>query len=220
MAPNFRYFKSPGETGGSTGNYGAAHGMSDLGAIFGTLNARGGDYDSQMANNAKNYAQTSAAYQLGEDQKDAWQTMLDAEEDYFDNVSKGAKAQQSGERTGNIIGTIGKVAGIGLGLALSDETTKDAVEEIEDATEMLRHLRPVSFHYKEEYSHNPELKHYGFIAQEFKEVLPDACFYDHSMNKFCIDTKDLIAVLVRANQELTARVTRLEAKNALAAGVK
>jgi len=220
MAPNFRYFKSPGETGGQTGNYGAAHGMTDLGAIFGTLNKQSGDFGGLVGNASENFAKTSAAYQLGEDQKDAWQTMLDAEEDYFDMVSAGNTAQRDGERKGKIIGTVGKVVGLGLGLALSDETTKHTIEEIEDATEMLRNLRPVSFHYKEEYSHNPELKHYGFIAQEFKEVLPDACFYDHSMNKFCIDTKDLIAVLVRANQELTARVTRLEAKNALAAGVK
>ena len=216
MAPNFRSFKSPGETGGQTGNYGAAHGMTDLGAIFGTLNKQGNDYGSMSRNIIGNNARISAYSGLAEDQKDAWQTMLDAEEDYFDMVSKGAKAQRSGQRTGQIIGTIGKVAGIGLAL-MSDERTKDTIEEITNATEMLRSLRPVSFYYKEEFSANPELKHYGFIAQEFKDVLPDATFYDHTIDKYCIDTKDLIAILVRANQELTARVTRLEAKNALAA---
>ena len=216
MAPNFRSFKSPGETGGQTGNYGAAHGMTDLGAIFGTLNKQGNDYGSMSRNIIGNNAKISAYSGLAEDQKDAWQTMLDAEEDYFDMVSKGAKAQRSGQRTGQIIGTIGKVAGIGLAL-MSDERTKDTIEEITNATEMLRSLRPVSFYYKEEFSANPELKHYGFIAQEFKDVLPDATFYDHTIDKYCIDTKDLIAILVRANQELTARVTRLEAKNALAA---
>ena len=216
MAPNFRSFKSPGETGGQTGNYGAAHGMTDLGAIFGTLNKQGNDYGSMSRNIIGNNARISAYSGLAEDQKDAWQTMLDAEEDYFDMVSKGAKAQRSGQRTGQIIGTIGKVAGIGLAL-MSDERTKDTIEEITNATDMLRSLRPVSFYYKEEFSANPELKHYGFIAQEFKDVLPDATFYDHTIDKYCIDTKDLIAILVRANQELTARVTRLEAKNALAA---
>ena len=216
MAPNFRSFKSPGETGGQTGNYGAAHGMTDLGAIFGTLNKQGNDYGSMSRNIIGNNAKISAYSGLAEDQKDACQTMLDAEEDYFDMVSKGAKAQRSGQRTGQIIGTIGKVAGIGLAL-MSDERTKDTIEEITNATEMLRSLRPVSFYYKEEFSANPELKHYGFIAQEFKDVLPDATFYDHTIDKYCIDTKDLIAILVRANQELTARVTRLEAKNALAA---
>lgn len=220
MAPNFRYFKSPGETGGQTGNYGAAHGMTDLGAIFGTLNARGNDYGEMQRNIIGNNATISATKSLAEDTKEAFQTQLDAEMDYFDMVRKGQNAKRSGETKGQIFSTIGKVAGIGLGLALCDETTKHTIEEIEDATELLRNLRPVSFNYKEEFTHNPELKHYGFIAQEFKEVLPDACFYDSSLNKYCIDTKDLIAILVRANQELTARVTRLEAKNALAASVK
>ena len=220
MAPNFRTFKSPGITGGQTGNYGAAHGMSDLGAIFGTLNARSPDFGSMSQNLIKNNATLNATQSLADDQKDAFQIQLDAENKYFDLMSKGQKAQRDGERKGGLFKTIGQVAGLGLGLALSDETTKHTIEEITNATELLRSLRPVSFHYKEEFSANPELKHYGFIAQEFKEVLPDACFYDHSMNKYCIDTKDLIAVLVRANQELSARVTRLEAKNALAAGVK
>jgi len=219
MAPNFRYFKSPGETGGSTGNYGAAHGMSDLGAILGTYNKRGNDYGAMSQNIIKNNAVISATAGLAEDKKDSFQTMLDAENEYFNDVSAGQRSKMEGERTGKVLSGVGQAVGIGLAL-LSDETTKHTIEEIKDATEMLRNLRPVSFHYKEEYSHCPELKHYGFIAQEFKEVLPDACFYDHSMNKFCIDTKDLIAVLVRANQELSARVTRLEAKNALAAGVK
>lgn len=216
MAPNFRSFKSPGVTGGQTGNYGAAHGMTDLGTIFGTYNQRGNDYGATSLNIFKNNSALNAQGMLNADRKDAYQTMLDAEEDYFDLVSKGMKAKRSGERTGQIIGTIGKVAGIGLAM-LSDERTKDTIEEITNATELLRSLRPVSFYYKEEFSANPELKHYGFIAQEFKDVLPDATFYDHTIDKYCIDTKDLIAILVRANQELTARVTRLEAKNALAA---
>ena len=49
---------------------------------------------------------------------------------------------------------------------LSDEETKHTVDEIEDALETLRLLRPVTFFYKEEYSAMPERMHYGFIAQE------------------------------------------------------
>ena len=218
MAPNFRSFKSPGVTGGQTGNYGAAHGMTDLGTIFGTYNKRGNDYGATSLNIFKNNSILNAQGMLNADKKDAFQTMLDAEEDYFDMVRKGAKAERDGKKTGKIISGIGQAAGLGLSLiALSDKRTKDTIEEITNATELLRSLRPVSFYYKEEYSANPELKHYGFIAQEFKDVLPDATFYDHTIDKYCIDTKDLIAILVRANQELIARVTRLEAKNALAA---
>ena len=116
MAPNFRYFKSPGETGGQTGNYGAAHGMTNLGAIFGTYNQRGNDYAATSLNISKNDSALNAQGMLNADKKDAFQTMLDAEEDYFDMVSKGAKAQRDGERTGQIVSTIGRVAGIGLAL--------------------------------------------------------------------------------------------------------
>ena len=167
MAPNFRSFKSPGVTGGQTGNYGAAHGMTDLGTIFGTYNKRGNDYGATSLNIFKNNSILNAQGMLNADRKDAYQTMLDAEEDYFDLVSKGAKAQRSGERTGRIIGTIGKVAGIGLSL-LSDERTKDTIEEITNATELLRSLRPVSFYYKEEYSANPELKHTALLHRSLK----------------------------------------------------
>ena len=83
MAPNFRTFKSPGITGGQTGNYGAAHGMSDLGAIFGTLNARSPDFGSMSQNLIKNNATLNATQSLADDQKDAFQIQLDAENKYF-----------------------------------------------------------------------------------------------------------------------------------------
>ena len=101
----------------------------------------------------------------------------------------------------------------------SDETTKDNIERIDDALETLRNLKPVSFYYKEEYSTNYERKHHGFIAQEFAKVVPDATYFDESIGKMCIDTGDLIGLLVRAVQQLETRVMYLEAQKALA-GVK
>ena len=59
--------------------------------------------------------------------------------------------------------------------------------------------------------------HYGFIAQEYQKVMPDATYYDETTGKLCIDPVELIGLLVRANQELQARVSRMEAKQALAA---
>ena len=47
--------------------------------------------------------------------------------------------------------------------------------------------------------------------------MPDATYVDGSTNKLCIDTAELIALLVRANQELQYRVTKLEASRALTA---
>ena len=58
--------------------------------------------------------------------------------------------------------------------------------------------------------------HHGFIAQDYQQVMPDATYYDESTGKLCIDTVDLIGLLVRGIQQLEARVTRLEAEKALA----
>ena len=110
---------------------------------------------------------------------------------------------------GSALGAIGSIGGALIGL--SDETTKDNVEAIEDALATLRQLKPVTFNYKEEYSTNYERMHHGFIAQDYKQVLPDATYYDSSIDKFCIDTGDLIGLLVRAVQQLETKVTRLEA---------
>ena len=108
-------------------------------------------------------------------------------------------------------------AGVGLLSAVvgSDETIKNSIEEIEDALATLRSLRPVTFYYNEEYSSNPERLHYGFIAQEYKTVMPDATYRDESNGKLCIDTRELIGLLVRAVQQLETKVTRIEAAHAL-----
>ena len=128
---------------------------------------------------------------------------------------EGQKAAASASKTGSMFGAIGSIAGAAIGL--SDESTKHTVDTIEDALETLRNLRPVTFFYKEKYSSSPERMHHGFIAQEFQKVMPDATYYDESIDKLCIDTNDLIGLLVRANQQLETRLTRLEAKQALAA---
>ena len=61
--------------------------------------------------------------------------------------------------------------------------------------------------------------HYGFIAQEYKEHMPDATYFDENLGKLCIDTGELIGLLVRSIQQLETRIQRMEAKEALA-GVK
>ena len=129
-------------------------------------------------------------------------------------AKKAADKQKSGATAGGIFSAIGAVAGAALPL-LSDETTKTQIEPIENALEILRNLKPVSFHYNEDYSCTPERLHYGFIAQEYAKVMPDATYYDESINKLAIDRGELIGLLVRAIQQLEGRITRMEAKQAL-----
>ena len=138
---------------------------------------------------------------------------IESAEDYRDMMNKQAGAtKQAG-----IFSALGTVAGAALPFVLSDETTKHTIERIDDALALLRQLKPVSFYYKEEYSTSPERMHYGFIAQDYKNVMPDATYYDESIGKLCIDTGELIGLLVRANQQLETRIARLEAKEALTA---
>lgn len=133
-----------------------------------------------------------------------------------EETAKGLRAQAAAAEKGGMMSAMGGIASAAIGL-ISDETTKHTIDEIENACEVLRELRPVTFFYKEQYSAAPERMHYGFIAQEYRKVMPDATYFDESIGKLCIDPTELISLLVRANQELETRITRLEAKQALAA---
>lgn len=127
-----------------------------------------------------------------------------------------AKAQAEAEKSKGMMSAIGSIASAGLGLLSSDERTKTDIQPIETALETLRGLKPVSFRYKDEYG-DPSRLHHGFIAQNYKEVLPDATYVNPENNMLCIDPIDVIGLLVRANQELEYRITRMEAKQALEA---
>ena len=122
-----------------------------------------------------------------------------------------AKEKQKGSMFGSILGVVGSIGGA----LLSDESTKNDIQPLENALETLRNLRPVTFYYNEEYSSSPERLHHGFIAQDYVKVLPDATYYDEELGKMCIDTAELIAILVRSVQQLEARVTYMEATKAL-----
>ena len=143
---------------------------------------------------------------------------IESAKNYRDTMN----TQAGDTKKAGIFSAFGQVASSALpfvlpALGISDETTKHTIERIDDALALLRQLKPVSFYYKEEYSAYPERMHYGFIAQDYKDVMPDATYYDESIGKLCIDTGELIGLLVRANQQLETRIARLEAKEALTA---
>lgn len=134
-----------------------------------------------------------------------------------------ADAQKAAARKaarGSMFGSILSAGGSLIASAImSDETVKNNIEQIGDALATLRELRPVTFYYNEEYSSSPERLHHGFVAQEYAKHMPDATYYDESIDKLCIDTTELIALLVRSVQQLETKVARMEAQTALA-GVK
>ena len=209
--PNFRPSSSVGAVGGAAANVDIA---GTQGAVIRSMPRPDELFAQQIANRA---AERNAATQI---EASNYATGIDAISNLRSTEliakanTKAAKKQASAQSSASTMSAIGSVIGAGLAL-FSDETMKDSIEEITDALSTLRNLRPVSFHYKEEWSTSPERKHHGFIAQEFKNVLPDATYYDDSKEKYCIDTLDLIGLLVRGIQQLETRVACLEVERAL-----
>ena len=189
-------------------NAGAAADAVSVGDTFGSIRATSPKYDQLAGEAMQARSQEKQAAMQAEAAVTSAGIQAKAQ---IEAADKAAGAQKSA----GMMGAIGGIASAAIGL--SDESTKHTVDTIDDALETLRNLRPVTFFYKEEFSSNPERMHHGFIAQEFQEVVPDATYYDESIGKLCIDTTDLIGLLVRANQQLETRLTRLEAKQALAA---
>ena len=206
----------------SSGGFGAAAGMTDIAGIFQTNRERAPKYDRMSAVNIQNRGQERQAATRAEAQVagagiSALANVRSAEIQ-ADAAVEAAGKRAAAAKQGAMMSGIGSILGAGIGL-LSDETTKFSITKIDDALATLRDLKPVTFHYKEEFSSSPERMHHGFIAQDFQKVVPDATYYDESTGKLCIDTGDLIGLLVRAIQQLESRVTRLEAAKALV-GVK
>ena len=206
------------QSGASGGNYSAAASAVDVGDSFAAQREKAPRYDElsgaamatasaekQAAINAESQVTAAGLQSYGQTKGAAMQAKASIE---------AAEKEAEASKSNGIMGAIGSIGGALIGL--SDETTKYDVKRIDTALETLRNLRPVTFHYKEEFSSSPERMHHGFIAQEFQKVLPDATYFDESIGKLAIDTGDVIGLLVRANQELEARIGMLEAKQALA----
>lgn len=207
------------KSGASGGNYSAAAGVVDVGKGFEAMRAKAPRYDQLSAEAMKNQSMEKQAAMQAEasvtanglaafGQAKGAQIQAQA-------TIQAAKAQAEASKSSGMMSAIGSIASAGLGL-LSDETTKTAIVPIESALEKLRELKPVTFYYKPEFGDHTR-KHHGFIAQEFEQVLPDATYVDAITKKKCIDVMDVVGLLVRGNQELQYRVTRLEAKLALQA---
>ena len=211
-------FTPPEITGGPQSNAGAAAGVVNLGNTFGSLRKNGPRFDELAATAIANRAQERATVTAVEGQVAAQGVQAygatKAAKITAEAQKEAAQAQARGSMMGSAFGAIGSIGGALIGL--SDERTKHTVERIDDALATLRNLKPVTFYYKEEFSMYPERMHHGFIAQDYAKVMPDATYYDEELGKMCIDTSELIGLLVRSVQQLETRVARMEAAHALA----
>lgn len=85
----------------------------------------------------------------------------------------------------------------------SDITLKDNIQTFSNALEVTNQMRGVSFDWKE--SGKPSI---GLIAQEVNEVLPE--LVGQVDGKMTLQYSNIVAVLIEAVKELTARVQELE----------
>ena len=108
-------------------------------------------------------------------------------------------------------------------LANSDARIKQDITDISHSLETIKKLRPVKFRYTESWrEQHPSIKahyYYNFIAQEFKEVFPEAAqgsgeYLEGDPDEILqIDTYNAQIVAIRAIQELIDKVEALEKEN-------
>jgi hypothetical protein len=202
-------FKKPSFSLAPTGGEGirAAASLSTLPGAYAQIRENSTDWGDYTASMLEIEGEKARRLEIIDAQTEATENQIAAYDSASDNIDSAQDDAENKGMWGNFLNAAAMAAPL---LISSDETMKNTVEELEDACALLRQLRPVSFFYNAEYTAHPEKMHYGFIAQEYQKVMPDHTYHDPSIDKLCIDTGELIAVLVKANQQLQDRVSRLE----------
>jgi hypothetical protein len=97
----------------------------------------------------------------------------------------------------------------------SDARIKEEIEPISSSLEVVNKLNPVTFKYKENWS-SDRATQTGFIAQELQEALADEVYIDGVVNDtseyMSVAYQNIIPILTKAIQELSAKVEALEAQ--------
>ena len=105
-----------------------------------------------------------------------------------------------------------------LGSDVSDRRLKQDIENVNFGLNEIMQLSPKSYHLKSQDNLSGEnvttlRKRYGFIAQEVQPILPDTITGTETETEYLgLDYNGVLAVAVKAIQELTARVQYLENK--------
>ena len=88
----------------------------------------------------------------------------------------------------------------------SDLNLKENLVEIEDALEKCNTLTGYTYNFKD----TPNVRHGGLIAQDIQKVLPESV--SENSGKLVVDYNGVVALLVEAVKELSAKVEKLEVK--------
>ena len=112
---------------------------------------------------------------------------------------------------------VGTTSGVVIGTQTSDERLKDIEPDFSYGLEQVKALKPIAYVRKDD----PDQKRrIGFGAQTTKPILPEAVYdtneelegEDPAETKLAMDYTSIIPVLVKAIQELEAKVASLEAQ--------
>ena len=93
--------------------------------------------------------------------------------------------------------------------SISDISLKENIKPVENALDKIEKLNAVTFDWKKSDSILQLKEDYGFIAQEVEKVIPEIVRTNDD-DKKAINYNGITSVLVKAIQELTAKVERLE----------
>lgn len=96
-----------------------------------------------------------------------------------------------------------------LGVLLSSRKYKNQVSNMDNFSEDILHLRPVTFVYKEDEDENLQC---GLIAEEVAEVMPHLVIYDEKDEPQSVKYNELSVLLLNELQKVVKRLEKLEGK--------
>jgi predicted ribosome quality control (RQC) complex YloA/Tae2 family protein len=115
----------------------------------------------------------------------------------------------AGISTAPVMGTPVVVAGNGqLGVAPSSARFKDEIKPMDQASEAVLALKPVTFHYKSDKSGTPQ---FGLIAEEVAQVNPDLVVRDENGEIYTVRYDAVNAMLLNEFVKEHGKVEKLEA---------
>lgn len=90
----------------------------------------------------------------------------------------------------------------------SDKRLKNVLGGVDDGLAKVLEMKPVKFAWKKD---SDQTAKYGFLAQELLDVVPEVVDVPKEEGAYMgVNYAELVPVLVKAVQELTARVAELE----------
>jgi len=107
------------------------------------------------------------------------------------------------------------VWGAGAYVNGSDARLKDNIQSLDSGLDVVKAMRPVTFQYKPDYSKDQSVQP-GFIAQELQTAMAGKAYLEgvvqEGPNHLNVAYQSIIPILVKAIQELEAKVASLEGK--------